>query len=297
MPFPAISGAEPCIGSISSLGIDIRPGCESHSSGNRRPNVGKYIAEQVRRDDDAEAGRISDHKHSGRVDEQHIGLDVGIVATDFGKRLVPEHHRVVESVAFRDARQLFAGRAREFVGVPHYAFASAACEDPVLDHRLVRKPRVFPFALSRVLALGVFSHEYHIDIAGLLSLQRAGSSGEQFYGPQVDVLIESLADLKQQSAERNMVGYRRVADGAEKNRVVPGQNTEPVRGHHPAGPVIIAAAPGVFVKIKPESAGASRGFQRSDRLRRHLWTDTVPGDDRYAVFFYFVAHFLYPLTT
>ena len=46
---------------------------------------------------------------------------------------------------------------------------------------------VFPF--------GILAHHVKIDIAGLLTRQRAGDAGEQAHRTQVDVLVKFAAEL------------------------------------------------------------------------------------------------------
>jgi len=56
-----------------------------------------------------------------------------------------------------------------------------------------------PPADAGIFALGVLADAHHVDLAGALVAQWAGDAAQQLDRPQVDVLVERLADGQQQA--------------------------------------------------------------------------------------------------
>src|SRR5262249_53449981 len=101
---------------------------------------------------------------------------------------------------------------------------------------------------------------------------------EQADGPQIDVLLELAADRDQQIPERDMIGDRRPADGAEKDRIMPGYLRQAVSGHHAAGALIEVAAPVERLPGKREAVTLRRRFEHLARRGDHLLADAVALD-------------------
>ena len=70
--------------------------------------------------------------------------------------------------------------------------------------------------------------------AGAAVGERRGQPGEQPHRPQVDVLIEALAERQEQVPDGDVIGHRRRADRAEVDGVEGGEPLEAVFVHHPA---------------------------------------------------------------
>ena len=56
--------------------------------------------------------------------------------------------------------------------------------------------------------------------------------GQQAHRTQVDVLVETAADLEEQLAQGDVVRHERPADRPEQQGVVGAQDVEPVGRHH-----------------------------------------------------------------
>ena len=80
MPLPAMSGAEPWIGSnidgVVRSGLMLPPGRHAEAAGDGRADVGEDVAEQVRGDDHVERLRVRDHPRAQRVHVVLLQLDV-----------------------------------------------------------------------------------------------------------------------------------------------------------------------------------------------------------------------------
>ena len=94
MPRPAMSGAEPCTGSniegYSRSGLMLPEGAMPIEPTHRGPEIGQDVAEQIRADHDVEPIGMAHEMRGQDVDVVLVGLDVGVVARDRGKALVPD---------------------------------------------------------------------------------------------------------------------------------------------------------------------------------------------------------------
>ncbi len=77
-----------------------------------------------------------------------------------------------------------------------------------------------------------------------------------------------------------MVGYVRMADGAEKDRIEEAQSFEPVGRHHLPGLDIGLAAPIEFAPFEREAVAPGRLLHNRDAFRHDFAPDAVAGDDR-----------------
>src|SRR5262249_32049133 len=97
-------------------------------------------------------------------------------------------------------------------------------------------------------------------------------------GPEIDVLLELATDRDQQIPERDMVGDRGPADGAEEDRIMPGNAREAVGGHHMAGALIEVAAPVERLPGKREAVTLRRRLQHLAGRGDDLLADAVALD-------------------
>ena len=175
---------------IAALGIQVRSGRKSHTSGNRCSEVSQYIAEEVRRDDNFKALRVPDHEHGGCIDEQMACLDCRVFPTYLFKYLVPEDHGIIEGISLAHGGEGSALLFCELKCIPDDTFAALAGEDAVLDHDLFRLILIEPGSASGVFALGVFSDESHIDVFPLYICKRTGSTFQELDRSQIDILVK-----------------------------------------------------------------------------------------------------------
>src|SRR3954452_7863656 len=100
-----------------------------------------------------------------------------------------------ERVRFRRTRE-HPARAlrRDLETVPQDPLDAVAGEYADLLRDLVRGAAVNAAAHARVFTLRVLAHAYHVDIGGAAAGQRRRQTCKQPHRPQIDVLIEPLAD-------------------------------------------------------------------------------------------------------
>src|SRR5207248_5751961 len=124
---------------------------------------------------------------------------------------------------------------------------------------------------ARVLPLGVFSDEQHVDVGRTAAEQRRGRPREEAHRPQVHVLLEPLSNRKEEAPEADVIGDRRPADGAEVDRIKRPQDLEAVVRHHLASLLVESGPPGERLEFQL----ATHGLDRFEPLGDHLGTDAV----------------------
>ena len=78
---------------------------------------------------------------------------------------------------------------------------------------------------------------------------------KQSSGPEVDVLVETLADGKTEAPEGDMVGDVGGANGAEIDSVKRAQMSESVGRHHGAMLFVVMGSPREFSEVKAKVTG------------------------------------------
>ena len=113
--------------------------------------------------------------------------------------------------------------------------------------------------------------------------ERRIDAGEQAHRAQVDVLIELLAQRKDQLPHRDVIGHRRIADGAEVDGGKFGETLERIGGHHAAVLGVIAAAVWKLDQIEIEARTRRDLLENRDSRGKNFLTDTIAGNHRNAV--------------
>ena len=266
------------------LRVEVRAGGQAQAPGERGPEVGEDVAEEVRRHDDIQRLRVGDHPGGQRVDVITLQRDLRVARRHSGHHLVPQHHRMAERVRLGGAGQEPARPARGGL--------EAEADDPLdppageegrLGGQLVIRARVQPAAGPRVLALGVLPHAQHVEVGRPAAGERAAHAGQEPHRPEVDVLLEALADGQDQLPHRHVVGHPGPAHRAEVDGVEVAQAIEAVRLHHPAGAAVVLAAPGQLLRLQPDPGRARGRFEDGQSGGDHLAADPVPRDDRDAM--------------
>src|SRR5215467_10676443 len=85
--------------------------------------------------------------------------------------------------------------------------------------------------------------------------QRRCEPRKQSGGPEVDVLVETLADGKPQTPQGDMVGDVRGANGAEVDGVKGAQMNERIGRHHGAMLFVVLGSPREFSEVKAKVVG------------------------------------------
>jgi hypothetical protein len=203
---------------------------------------------------------------------------------DLVRHFVPQHHRMLQRV-----RLGRAGQHPAWPGLrlperePQHALDAHAGEDAGLLRDFVARPAVHAAAHPRVLAFAVLAHAHHVDIGRGAARKGARHPRQQPHRPQVHVLLEALADGEDQLPHRHVIRHRRMADGAEIDRVGAVQLLQRVGRHHPAGLAVEIASPRVLDLMERDARPPGDRVEHPQRRRRHFLADAVTGDDGNAV--------------
>ena len=189
-----------------------------------------------------------------------LGLDVGVVLRDALEDLVPQHHAVLLGVALGDAGDLLPGPGPgELEGEPDDPLAADLGEHRGLGGDLAgsaRPPKLRP--PKPAYSPSVFSRTT-TQSRSVSSALRSGlvMPGRNCDRAHVGPLVEALADAQAQPPQADVVGDVRPADGAEVDGVEVLELLEPVLGHHPAGLLVVLAAPRELLPLEVEAPVAS----------------------------------------
>ena len=159
---------------------------------------------------------------------------------------------------------------------PRDSLDAVACKNARLLGHLVRRADVQASAEPGVLPFGVFPHADHVDICRRPARERRGDTGQKTHRPQIDVLLEALAQRQDQLPDRDVIGHARVANRAEKDRLELLELIEPVRIHHPALAAVELAAPRELLHLQDLRR---RALDDLECRGNDLLTDTVTRND------------------
>ena len=133
--------------------IDVRARRDAKTAGDGRTDIGKDVAEQVRRDDDVERLWMRDHARRQRVDVVFAILDRRIVLPHRLGHFVPEHHRVRQRIRLGGAGEQAARPPRgQLETVAENPFDAVAGEHAGLLRHFVIGPAMNAAADAGVLA-------------------------------------------------------------------------------------------------------------------------------------------------
>ena len=284
IPFPAMSGAEPCTGS----NIDGKRRCGSRFALAASPMLPMMIAEMSLRisqnrfepDHDVETLGPPDEVHGRGVHQQGLGLDVGEIGRHFVECAVPQDHAVPLRVRLRDRGDalLLIAAHREFEGEAHDALDAAAGKNGGLDRDFIGLVLVHEAADLRVLALGVLADDDEVDVAAFRFRERRLDSRIEIRRANVRVLIEGAPDRQQQTVERGVIGNLRVPDRAQQDRVAWLEQIDRSRRHHAAPAEEVVGAPVEVLKCEAHIVLPGDALEDAFRLRNDFLADTIAGD-------------------
>ena len=192
---------------VFACGVDVARGCYADRADHGGAEIGQDVAKQVRADHDIEPIGVADEMRGQDIDVVLVGPDIGIVARDGSKPLIPERHRVDDAVRLGRRGDVLLAGAGELEGVAHDAVAAAAGEDRLLHRHLEFGAGIKPAADFRILAFVVFADDIEVDIARSAVAQRRLDAGQQPHGAEVDVLVEAASQGDQQAPQRDVIGY------------------------------------------------------------------------------------------
>jgi hypothetical protein len=125
-------------------------------------------------------------------------------------------------------------------------------------------------------AFGAFPHDDHVDLA--VAGQRTAHTGVELRRAQVHVVVELEAQPQEEAALEDAAGHRRVADGAEEDRVVLLE-----LGQHRLGEELPGGVPARRAQVVVRGLDARRHLVEDlERLIDDLRSDSVARDDRKA---------------
>ena len=268
---------------VLAFRVDVAARRDAQAAGHGRAEIREDVAEEIRRHDHVDARRIGDHPRRQRVDVILAPRHRRVVLRHFVDHLVPQHQRIVQRVRL--------GRAGEQLARPLHRGLEAVARDPLdpvarehaqLLRDFLRPSHVKPSADPAVLPLGVLADADHVDVGRGPSRERRIHAGDEAHRPQVDVLIEALADRQDQLPDRDVVRHGRIADRAEVDRVELLQPIEPVLVHHLPVRAIEIAAPRELDELDARAARRRRFLDDRDPRRDHFLPDTITSDHCYS---------------
>ncbi len=191
-------------------------------SGNHRSFVGQNVAEKIFRDQYIETARPLNKTHRGIIDEQIVGLHVGVLRGDFLRNLPPQT-RGGNHIRLVDDRDFLAPLPGEFIGQVQDTFYLLAG----IDARVVGRITVLATALraAEIHPAGQFADAHQIDSFHQFGTKRrlVYQRRKRIHGADIGKQPETLAHLQQSLfgtyfRVRIVIVFRR-ADGAEKHGV------------------------------------------------------------------------------
>ncbi len=162
----------------------------------------------------------------------------------------------------------------EFEGVADHALGAEPGVHRDLGGDLVRGADADRSPVAGVRALGALADDDEVNV--VVGGERRLRARVQARRTQVDVVVEREPHVQEETAFEDSGRDRRIADGAEEDRVVLADRGEIGIGQEFAGRVVPAGAEVVFGRLEIRDEGA----EHLERFRRDLDTDAVTGDDR-----------------
>ena len=230
--WPAMSGAEPWIGSYSpNVPCAVRrspsdaDGSIPSEPGQHRRLVGQDVAEEVLGDDDVEVGRPPDEQHRARVDELVAERRRPGSRGATSSATVRHRRDVARTLALSTDVTCLRRVARELEREPDDpprprppSTGSVSSAARVAG----RARRLAP--LAEVDAAGQLADDEHVDAGQQLRPERRGRDERRMDadGPQVRVQAEPAAKREERLLRpdrRRRIGPLRAADGAQQDRV------------------------------------------------------------------------------
>ncbi len=163
----------------------------------------------------------------------------------------------------------------------HDALDAVPGEDAGLLRHFVRRADVETSADAGVLAFRILAHAHHVDVGGAASGERRAETRQQPHRPQIHVLVEALADRKNQIPDRDVIGYGRRANRAEIDGVERGERLQAALLHHPAVAKVVIASPGQLRERHGHAGAARGGFYRREARRHDFAANAIARDHGY----------------
>ena len=261
--------------------IQVGRRCDSDGPRACRAEIGEDVAKQVGCHHHIKALR-TEHKARGQdIDVVFVGAHLGVMTSHGFHPLVPVRHADRDPVGLgRRGQVLLRPALGKLEGVLQDAIHAAACEDRFLQHRFALRSLKQAATHGRILALGVFTHDHHVDVAHLAIRQRTGHAGHEADWAQVNVLVELAPELEQRAPQRDVVGHLlRPAHRAKEDRIEGLELLEPIVRHHLAVcQVVVTVRPVKGLQFDANFEPAGRSLQRPQPFGHDFLTDAIPGN-------------------
>src|SRR5262249_48653310 len=186
---------------------------------DRGSQIGKYVAKQIRTDNDIEPIRMANEVRGENIDVILVGSHVGIFRGELLEALIPERHSENDAVRLGRRRKVLLALAGQFKRVTKHTSDATAREHGLLDHGFFRGPLIDAPADVRVFSLHVFPDDLETDVAGFPVFQWGFNALEQPDRAEIYILLKAAANRDQQTPQREVIGNVRMADRAEKDGI------------------------------------------------------------------------------
>lgn len=266
----------------AALRVEVGRRREPQRAGARRPEVGDDVPEKVGSDHHVEALRLQHEARAQGVDVLLVPAHLRELLRHLGRACVPPRHAHRHAIALgRHGQVLARALAGLLESEAQHTVGAVAGEHRLLHHHLALGTLEHRAAHRGVLALGVFAHDQHVDVAGGPASERGWHAIEEARRAQVDVLVELAPELEQRAPQGDVVWHRlRPAHGAEVDRIDTGKLVLPVVGHHLAGLQVVVAARPLDVLIRERDAEQlARAVKHPQAFREHFLANAVAGND------------------
>ena len=167
----------------------------------------------------------------------------------------------------------------QFEGEPHDPNDPFAGEDGHLHLYLFRMTLMGPPPDAGIFAFRVLADDDPVQVPGTPVAQGAPDTRQDAGGPDVCILIKSLADVQPQSPKGDVIGDGGMTDGAEIDSVKGLQDFQAILRHHPPMGAVIVTTPGKGLKGHPKAPrDLLEGVEDLDLRGDDFQTDPVGGD-------------------
>src|SRR5258708_17285024 len=220
---------------IAPLRVEICTWSQSQAAGKCCSKICEDVAKEIRGDNDIQALRMGDEACGKGVDQLLLVCNVWILGGDMQKYFIPEHHRVLHAVGFGGACDLLAAMLPCILErIAHDPLNALVGKDRRLDRHFILCPLMDASSNTCILSLGILTNADDVNILGMLSGQWTAHSWEQAQRPEIDILVERLANRQYQAPQRNVVRNPRIAYGAKQDAVEASslKSGESISWHH-----------------------------------------------------------------
>ena len=266
--------------------VDVARSRDPDAAYELRAEVRDDVAEQVGRDADVKPLGVLHHEHARRVDVGVVGVDAWILRCDLTERPRPQLLGA-NRVGLVDQRDLgLAAPARwaallgQLKRVANDALGALAGVEHLLHRDLVGAALLRRAVDACVGVLGVLPAEHHVDVLGLLALQRTQRLVVELDRAQVDEQVELVAEASDDRELQLADLDARVSHSAEQHRVHVAQAVEGDVRHHLAGREEVLGAVGQVFALGLEAEDLLDRVEHLEGFVDDFGADAVAAEDR-----------------